>query len=105
MPKGFNPTEDLGYVIIVIPEFNAYAAKRTKDSDGETFIGIASSLELAHFWKRAKAAQNAVLDYMEVIQDEIDRKGEAIVLINHVTRDKDGQFRETNDRKLTFSAQ
>ena len=59
MAKGFGAKqeENLGYVLVLLPQASAYAARQSiDDGSGEEFIGVTNMLESAQVWKTKKTS-------------------------------------------------
>jgi hypothetical protein len=100
MAKGFGAKQDeqLGYVLVLIPEANAYAAKfslefkdgRSGDAD-EKFIGITNVVEDAQVWKSQKLARLAIEQYYAgFILDQLEEKSDMRVNIKRLMRSPSG---------------
>ncbi|MDT3674620.1 MAG: hypothetical protein RLZZ339_552 [Cyanobacteriota bacterium] len=52
MAKGFGTATKghLGYVLLLCPTANTYAANYSLDGEGEEFIGVTNRLEMAQVW-------------------------------------------------------
>jgi hypothetical protein len=86
MGKGFGKKseEQLGYLLLLIPEVKAYAGKFTIDykrGDDEEFIGIVNRLEDAQVWKTIKQAKQAVEKYADFLLEEAEKAAQSQVRI------------------------
>lgn len=98
MAKGFGVQLDqqLGYVLVLMPEVNAYAAKFSLDFRGEKgpFIGVTSSLEEAQVWKTLPQVRKALVKYYEEFLIEQKHKGQNVeVRIKRLKRLRNGQLK------------
>jgi hypothetical protein len=97
MAKGFGvkPDKELGYILVLMPEINAYAAKfnlnikRTK----EPFIGITNMLKEAQVWSTAQQAKKALLMYYaETVIEELQKKSKVRVSIKRLKKTSEGEL-------------
>jgi hypothetical protein len=93
MAKGFGAkqTEQLGYILDLMPEVNAYAGKFSfafpGDDSGDRFIGIVSTLADAQIWKTQKLAKQAIEQYyVDVILQQLDAAEAVRVNIKRLER-------------------
>lgn len=98
MAKGFGVQLDqqLGYVLVLMPEVNAYAAKFSLDFRGEKepFIGVVNSLEDAQVWKTLPQARKALIKYYEEFLIEQKHMGQDVqVQIKRLKRLRNGQLK------------
>ncbi|NET54974.1 MAG: hypothetical protein F6K47_01835 [Symploca sp. SIO2E6] len=92
MAKGFGTQQEkqLGYILVLLPEAQAYAAKLSIDNHSEEdFLGITSSLEYAQVWKSQKQAKQAVEMYADFVLEQQEPGEEACVIIKCLKRKKD----------------
>lgn len=98
MAKGFGvkADEQLGYVLLLMPEVKAYAAKFSIDyfptEDDEEFIGVTSMLEQAQIWKTLKQAKNAIEKYAEFLISEAKDDSPIPIKIRKIKRRSDGEL-------------
>ena len=75
MAKGFDTKQEekLGYVLVLLPEPDAYAARLSfyDGSEGE-FIGITNMLSEAQVWKTKKQARQAIVKYSDLIEEQME---------------------------------
>jgi hypothetical protein len=107
MGKGFGVKQDeqLGYILVLIPEVNAYAAKFTFDFDGsgEKFIGITSMLEEAQTWKTQKLAKQAIEKYYAAfILEQLESSSDICVNIKRLKRSPTGNLETERVESLWF---
>lgn len=104
MAKGFAPKQDtqLGYVLKLAPDLNAYAAKFDLDHRrGDKFIGITNLLEDAQVWKTPKQAQRAINLYMDFLIDLAEQGAEVRISIKRLKQDHRGQLTEEHVQTLS----
>jgi hypothetical protein len=95
MAKGFGAKQDeqLGYILVLMPENSAYAAKfsiKFRGSD-EKFIGVTNILEEAQTWKTQKLAKQAIEQYYaDFILEELESKPEVRVNLKRLKRSAAG---------------
>ena len=60
MGQGFGTATKghLGYVLLLCPTANAYAANHSLDGEGEEFIGVTNMLEMAQVWTKKKCGKS-----------------------------------------------
>ncbi len=97
MGKGFGKKSDeqLGYLLLLIPDVRAYAAKFSLDYGGEEeFIGITSSLQDAQTWKNIKQAKAAVELYIDFLMEEAEQASQSTINIEikRLKRSADGKL-------------
>ena len=97
MGKGFgkNSDEQLGYVLLLMPEAKAYAAKFSLGYDGEEdFIGITNSLEDAQTWKKINQAKQAIELYADFLLEEAEKisQSQVTIEIKRLKRSADGKL-------------
>jgi hypothetical protein len=98
MGKGFGrkPEEQLGYLLRLMPEFKAYAAKLSLShySKDEEFIGIVSRIEDAQIWKSIKEAKQAIGKYTDFLLDEAEKSSqrEVCIEVRRLKRSADGNL-------------
>jgi hypothetical protein len=97
MGKGFGrkSEEQLGYLLLLMPELKVYAAKFSiDDGSQEEFIGITNSLEDAQIWKTIKQAKQAVEIYADFLLEEAEKASQSQVRveIRRVKRAVDGKL-------------
>jgi len=67
MAKGFGikPDKQLGYILVLMPEVNAYAAKFSLSvrKGQEPFIGVTNMLKEAQVWSSPQEAKRALEIY------------------------------------------
>ena len=107
MGKGFGQKADkqLGYILNLMPEFNAYAAKFSTDFRGQPgpFIGITSMLDQAQIWKKKQDAEAAVGIYLEFLENQLKENSEASVKIMRILRSEDG-LKTESAKTLRYTA-
>lgn len=95
MAKGFDTKQEekLGYVLVLLPEVDAYAAQLSFDdgSEGE-FIGITNMLSEAQVWKTKKQARQAIVKYSDLIEEQMETSADVSVTIKCLKRKHDGQL-------------
>lgn len=97
MGKGFGKSSDeqLGYLLLLMPDVRAYAAKFSLGYDGEEeFIGITSSLEDAQTWKKIGQAKQAVELYADFLLEEAEKvsQSQVTIEIKRLKRSADGKL-------------
>ncbi len=97
MGKGFGikSEEQLGYLLLLVPEAKAYAAKLSiDDGSGEEFIGITNILESAQIWKTIKQAKQAMGKYADFLLEEAEKASQSQVRvgIRRLKRSVDGKL-------------
>jgi hypothetical protein len=97
MGKGFGKKseEQLGYLLLLIPEFGAYAGKSSLSYHGEEeFIGIVNRLEDAQTWKTIKQAKQAIELYADFLLEEAEKTSQSQVSIEikRLKRSADGKL-------------
>jgi hypothetical protein len=107
MAKGFGVKQDeqLGYILVLIPEASAYAAKFSLDFDnsGEKFIGITNMLEEAQTWKTQKLAKQAIEKYYAAfILEQLESNSEMCVNIKLLKRSPTGKLETAMVESLWF---
>jgi hypothetical protein len=73
MAKGFGtPTKGhLGYVLLLCPAANTYAANNSLDGEGEEFIGVTNMLEMAQVWTKKSDARDAIIKYSDFLIEQL----------------------------------
>jgi hypothetical protein len=109
MAKGFGTkrTEQLGYILDLMPEVNAYAGKFSLDFPGdncdEIFIGIVGQLADAQIWKTQKLAKQAIEQYYaDVILQQLDTAEAVRVNIKRLARSSDNELKTEVVETLHF---
>jgi hypothetical protein len=109
MAKGFGAKQatQLGYILDLMPEVNAYAAKFSLDFPGnspdEIFIGIVSTLADAQIWKTQKLAKQAIEQYYsDTILQQLDEAASARVNIKRLERSGDNELKTEVVETLHF---
>ena len=98
MAKGFGvkPEKQLGYVLQLSPEANAYAIRLNYDGfgaeDGEEFIGITNMLEEAQVWKAKEQAKQSIEKYADFLLQQIESGFEPRVDIKRLKRSSSGEL-------------
>ena len=97
MAKGFGaqPEKQLGYVLMLMPQADAYAAKFSLDylGEGGTFIGITNLLEDAQVWKSIPQAKKALVKHYSDFLIEQQQSGEEPrVHLKRLKRSKSGKL-------------
>jgi hypothetical protein len=90
--------EQLGYILDLMPEVNAYAAKFSLDFPGngpdEMFIGIVGTLADAQIWKTQKLAKQAIEQYYaDTILQQLDEAEAVRVNIKRLERSGDNELK------------
>ncbi len=109
MAKGFGAkqAEQLGYILDLMPEVNAYAGKFSLDFPGgdhdDIFIGIVGQLADAQIWKTQKLAKQAIEQYYaDVILQQLDAAEAIRVNIKRVERSSDNELKTEVVETLHF---
>jgi hypothetical protein len=109
MAKGFGAkqVEQLGYILDLMPEVNAYAGKFSLDFPGddsaEMFIGIVGQLSDAQIWKTQKLAKQAIEQYYaDVILQQLDAAEAVRVNIKRLARSGDNELKTEVVETLHF---
>jgi hypothetical protein len=109
MAKGFGAkqVEQLGYILDLMPEVNAYAGKFSLDFPGngpdEIFIGIVGRLADAQIWKTQKLAKQAIEQYYsDVIFQQLDEAEAVRVNIKRLARSGDNELKTEVVETLHF---
>lgn len=107
MAKGFGvkPDQQLGYVLELIPEAHAYAAKFSLDFKGEKgpFIGITNLLEDAQVWKSPKQAKEALETYYaEFVLEQLESGSEGRINLQRLIRSATGELKTEHGQTLFF---
>jgi hypothetical protein len=106
MAKGFGVEQDkqLGYVLVLMPEVNAYAAKFSLDFKGEAgpFIGITNILKDAQIWKSLKQAKQAIEIYTDFLLQQLESGSDVEVRIKSLKRSGAGELKVENAETLRF---
>lgn len=95
MAKGFDTKQEekLGYVLVLLPEADAYAARQSiDDGSGEEFIGVTNMLESAQVWKTKKQARQAIVKYSDFIEEQMETSADVSITIKCLKRKHDGQL-------------
>jgi hypothetical protein len=97
MGQGFGKKSDeqLGYLLLLMPEVTAYAAKFSIAHDGEDdFIGITTRLEYAQIWKNINQAKQALEMYIDFLIEEAEStaKSKINIEIKRLKRSADGKL-------------
>lgn len=109
MAKGFGtkPDQQLGYVLDLMPEVHAYAAKFSMEFPDQNgpFIGITSELQEAQVWKGLKQAKQAIMTYYaDFLVDQLKEISEVRVVIKRLKRSASGELKTETAEILEFSA-
>jgi hypothetical protein len=109
MAKGFGAkqAEQLGYILDLMPEVNAYAGKFSLDFPGdnsaEMFIGIVGQLSDAQIWKTQKLAKQAIEQYYaDSILQQLDAAEAVRVNIKRLERSSDNELKTKVVETLHF---
>ena len=104
MPKGFGSSQKghLGYVLLLLPEVKAYATDFAMGENDEEFIGITSSLELAQVWKKKSEARQAVVQYIDLLIEQLEDKSQVQLSIRKLKRLKNGKLKDEPEEDLIF---
>jgi hypothetical protein len=109
MAKGFGAkqAEQLGYILDLMPEVNAYAGKFSfafpGDDSGDIFIGIVSTLADAQIWKTQKLAKQAIEQYYsDSILQQLDETEAVRVNIKRLERSSDNELKTEVVETLHF---
>ncbi|MCL1473848.1 hypothetical protein [Argonema antarcticum] len=94
MAKGFAAKleEQLGYVLLLVPEAKAYAARFSMSGQGEEFIGITNILEQAQVWQTKKQAKKAIEKYADFLLEEAKDDQPVRISLRLLKRSSDGQL-------------
>jgi hypothetical protein len=97
MAKGFGikPDKQLGYILVLMPELNAYAAKFSLDFKGskEPFIGVTSMLKEAQVWSSPQQAKKAFLMYYaDVVKDQLQKESKVRVSLKRLKQTSEGKL-------------
>jgi hypothetical protein len=109
MAKGFGAkqAEQLGYILDLMPEVNAYAGKFSfafpGDDSDEIFIGIVGQLADAQIWKTQKLAKQAIEQYYaDSILQQLDAAEAVRVNIKRLERSGDNELKTEVVETLHF---
>jgi hypothetical protein len=106
MTKGFGPQKDevLGYVLLVLPEVNAFAARFTLGEPGETFIGIVNILNEAQVWKKQKDVERDLEFYLEFLIEQAPERDRDDVKIQRLVRSAGGELRSESVKTIRITS-
>jgi hypothetical protein len=104
---GAKQAEQLGYILDLMPEVNAYAGKFSfafpGDASGDRFIGIVSTLADAQIWKTQKLAKQAIEQYYaDSIFQQLDEAEAVRVNIKRLKRSGDNELKTEVVETLHF---
>lgn len=105
MGQGFgNEPKQLGYVLLLLPEVNAYAASQSMpEIEEESFHGITNSLEMARRWRKKRAVEKAIFDYLGVFEDKVAEEGSHTVVIKRLQQLPNGELSTSDERSVEIS--
>jgi hypothetical protein len=106
MSKGFGTEKDelLGYVLLLLPEVGAFAARFTLGGPQEKFIGIVSLLEEAQVWKNQKAAERDLTFYLEFLVEQASDRDRDDVKIQRLMRSAGGKLRSDSVKTIRITS-
>jgi hypothetical protein len=106
MTKGFGPQKDevLGYVLLVLPEAGAFAARFTLGMPGETFIGIVNILNEAQVWKKQKDVERDLEFYLEFLIEQAPERDRDDVKIQRLVRSAGGELRSESVKTIRITS-
>ena len=104
MAKGFGtPTKGhLGYVLLLCPTANTYAANYSLDGEGEEFIGVTNMLEMARVWTKKSAAREAIIKYADFLIEQLEETPKVNIQIRSLKRLANGKLVTEVLEELTF---
>jgi len=104
MGKGFGSPrqEQLGYVLLLIPEAQAYAANLSLKGEEEEFIGITNVLEDAQVWKKKRKAKDAVVKYLDFLIQQLESTKQVELSIRKLKRLSNGKLKDEFEEDLIF---
>ena len=107
MGQGFGQeSKQLGYVLLLLPEVNAYAARQSMpELEDESFHGITNSLEMARRWRKKRAVEKSIFDYLSVFEDEVAEHGSHTVVIKRLEQLPNGELSTSVERRVDISRQ
>ena len=104
MPKGFDkPTvKQLGFILVVVPSANAYAADFSLDGPNNQFLGITNMLDSAQVWRKPQEAESAISLYSEIIRDQVLEEGKVELHIRKLHKKKKKIMKGDIVKTITF---
>lgn len=104
MAKGFGtPTKGhLGYVLLLCPTANTYAANYSLDGEGDEFIGVTNMLEMAQVWTKKNAAREAIIKYADFLIEQLEETPQVNIQIRSLKRLVNGKLVTEVLEELTF---
>lgn len=107
LAKGFGGKQDeqLGYILVLMPETKSYAAKFSLDFalSSEKFVGITNMLEEAQTWKTQKMAKQAIETYYAAfILEQLESSPELRVNIKRLKRSPAGELETEMVESISF---
>ncbi|GCA93208.1 MULTISPECIES: hypothetical protein [Microcystis] len=104
MAKGFGTATKghLGYVLLLCPTANAYAANHSLDGEGEEFIGVTNMLEMAQVWTKKNAAREAIIKYADFLIQQLEETPQVNIQIRSLKRLANGKLVTEVLEELTF---
>ena len=104
MAKGFGtPTKGhLGYVLLLSPTANAYAANHSLDGEEEEFIGVTNMLEMAQVWTKKSAVREAIIKYADFLIEQLEETPQVNIQIRSLKRLANGKLVTEVLEELTF---
>ena len=104
MGQGFGtPTKGhLGYVLLLCPTANTYAANYSLDGEGEEFIGVTNMLEMARVWTKKSAAREAIIKYADFLIQQLEETPQVNIQIRSLKRLANGKLVTEVLEELTF---
>ncbi len=106
MTKGFGAEKDelLGYVLLLLPEIGAFAARFTLGGPQEKFIGIVNLLDEAQVWKNQKAAERDLNLYLEFLIEQASDRDRDDVKIQRLMRSAGGKLRSDSVKTIRITS-
>ena len=104
MGQGFGtPTKGhLGYVLLLCPTANTYAANYSLDGEGDEFIGVTNMLEMAQVWTKKNAAREAIIKYADFLIEQLEETTQVNIQIRSLKRLANGKLVTEVLEELTF---
>ncbi|MFN7909432.1 MAG: hypothetical protein ACK5N6_15750 [Microcystis sp.] len=104
MGQGFGtPTKGhLGYVLLLCPTANTYAANYSLDGEGDEFIGVTNMLEMAQVWTKKNAAREAIIKYADFLIQQLEETPQVNIQIRSLKRLANGKLVTEVLEELTF---
>ena len=104
MGQGFGTATKghLGYVLLLCPTANTYAANYSLDGEGEEFIGVTNMLEMAQVWTKKSAAREAIIKYADFLIEQLEETPKVNIQIRSLKRLANGKLVTEVLEELTF---